>query len=165
MVTLATNGNDPERIKALGLKTWIVSESQATPEQMEHYKDLRHRLTINGHTHKKMPTAPHNDVLPAACCTNVSPWGEPQATFEYVKGKVYNCPDCYAHLEYVPVNDDICCDFEDDFVTKFMNKSYDKEICRWCLGNGRVWAQTPDNVNLQNYKNAAQNTRWNENHT
>jgi hypothetical protein len=165
MVTLATNGNDPERIKALGLKTWIVSESQATPEQMEHYKDLRHRLTINAHTHKKMPDRPMDNALPSACCTNVSPWGEPQATFEYVKGKVYNCPDCYAHLEYVPLTEDLVCNFEDDFVTKFMNKTFDKEICRYCLGNGRVWAQIPDNVNLQNYKNAAQTTKWNEKHT
>lgn len=155
MVTLATNGNNPERIKALGLKTWIVSESQALPEEMEHYRDIRHRLTINAHTHKKMPDKPIEGTLPAACCTRVSPWGEPQATFEYIKGKIYQCPDCAAHLEYVPETPDLVCSFEDDFVSKFINKTYDKEICKYCLGNGQVWARIPETTTLENYRKAA----------
>ena len=154
-VTLATNGNNPELIKSLGLKTWIVSESQATPEQMDHYRDLRHKLTINAHTHKKMPDKPFDNALPATCCTRVSPWGEPQATFEYIKGKVYQCPDCFAHLEYVQETPEIVCDFEDDFVSKFMNKTYDKEICKYCLGNGNVWAQIPETMTLQEYREKA----------
>lgn len=156
MVTLATNGNDPERIKALGLKTWIVSESQATAEQMEHYKDLRHRLTINGHAHKKPPDHPVENSLPAACCTRTSPQGDIQATFEYIRGKVYYCCDAFAHTEYVPENDEIACNFEEDFVGKFSNKDFNQEICRYCLANGKVWGQIPDNVNIENYRKAAQ---------
>ena len=154
-VTLATNGNNPELIKSLGLKTWIVSQSQATPEQMAHYADIRHRLTINAHTHKRMPDHPIEGTLPSTCCTRVSPWGEPQATFEYIKGKVYNCPDCYAHLQYVPLTEDLVCDFEDDFVNKFINKPFDKEICKYCLGNGNVWARLNEEMTLEEYREKA----------
>jgi hypothetical protein len=150
MVTLATNGNNPELIRSLGLKTFILSQSQATPAQMKQYEDIVHTLTINNHQHKKMPEKPFDNVLPSSCATTVTPpipcvpkgvprGGLPQATFEYVKGKVYNCPDCYTHLQYVPATDDIVCDFEDDFVSKFYNKNFNKEICRYCLGNHKVW--------------------------
>lgn len=154
-VTLATNGNNPELIKSLGLKTWIVSESQATPEQMEHYKDIRHRLTINSHAHRKNPVVPVKDSLPAACGTVVSPQGEPQVTFEYLKGKVYYCCDCFAHSEHVNLTDDLVCSFENDFISKFSNKTYDKEICSYCLANAKIWIQTPETMSLEDYKNAA----------
>ena len=139
MVTLATNGNNPERIKALGLKTWIVSESQATKEQMLHYAKQRSFLTINSHKHKWMPDAPLDNVLPAICCTSISPQGEPQWACEYIQGKVYYCPDTFAHMAKTGFNPDLVCDFEEDFIAKFSHKDYMKEICRYCLGNQKVW--------------------------
>lgn len=139
MVTLATNGNNPERIKALRLKTWIVSESQATKEQMQHYEKQRSFLTINAHKHKRMPDKPLDNVLPAICCTSVSPQGEPQWTCEYIQGKVYNCPDAYPHTAKVGILPELVCDFTDDFISKFKDKNYMQEICRYCLGNQKVW--------------------------
>lgn len=140
-VTLVTNGNNPERIKALGLKTWIVSESQATKEQMDHYRGVPNVL-FNSHKHKKLPVIPLDNVLPASCCVAVSPvTGQPQNAMEYIKGKVYYCCDAFAHSEHAGMSEDIVCDFEDDFISKFSGKKYDKEICRYCLCNGKIWSR------------------------
>lgn len=142
-VTMATNGNNPERVIALGMKSWIVSASQASPEQLQKYHTTvpKGRISFNTHKHKKPPSEAMKDVLPAVCCTRVTPSGEHQVTMEYLRGKVYYCCDAFAHTEYVKVTDDIVCDFEDDFVGKFSNKDYNKEICRYCLCNQRVWNQ------------------------
>lgn len=140
-VTLATNGNNPERVLALGMKTWIVSASQATPAQMKKYQHVRHLLTVNSHKHKKMPTSPVQGVIPSVCCTRINPQGVPQIAIEYIRGKVYYCPDCFAHSEHVEMTPDLVCDFEGDFLTRFTNKTYDKEICKYCLGNQKIWNQ------------------------
>ena len=138
-VTLATNGNNPERVIALGLDTWIVSESQATKEQMAKYDKIRHKLTVNSHKHKKMPDHPVPDSLPSLCCTRQSPQLESQIALEYIRGKVWYCPDAFAHTEHTGVYDEIVCDFEDDFLTKFKDKKYDQKICQYCLGNQKIW--------------------------
>lgn len=139
-LTLVTNGNNPSLVKSLGLKTWIVSASQATKAQLKQYEGLSN-VHYNSHEHKKLPDKPF-DALPASCCVSRTPDGlHPQNAIEYIKGKVYYCCDAFAHSEKTGLTDDIVCDFEDDFVLKFSDKKYDKEICRWCLCNGKIWEQ------------------------
>lgn len=136
-VTMVTNGNNPELAKSLGLKEWIVSASQANANQLKAYEGTPN-VSYNSHAHKKPPTSPIEDSLPAHCCTSVTIHGDPQTTMEYIKGKVYYCCDAFAHSEYVDLTDEVC-DFEDDFMNKFKDKKYDKQICRYCLCNSKVW--------------------------
>lgn len=141
MVTMVTNGNNPERVKSLGMKTWIVSASQATKEQLKQYEGLSN-VHYNSHQHKKLPDKPFDNVLPASCCVSRTPDGlHPQNALEYIRGKVYYCCDAFAHSEKTGLTDDIVCSFEEDFIKKFSDKKYDKEICRWCLCNGKIWSQ------------------------
>lgn len=136
-VTLVTNGNNPERIKALGLKEWVVSSSQATPEQIDAYKDTP--ALYNTHEHRKPPTEPLDNVLPADCCVALTPNGAcPQNLIMYLKGKVYYCCNAFALSEFTG-EEEIVCSFEDDFNVLFAEKSYDKQICRYCICNHNVW--------------------------
>ncbi len=136
-VTLVTNGNNPERIKSLGLKEWIVSTSQATGEQLESYKDTP--AIYNTHEHREPPTEPFEDVLPADCCVSLTPDGAcPQNLIMYLKGKVYYCCNAYALSEFTG-EEGIVCSFEDDFNVLFLDKTYDKEICKYCICNHNVW--------------------------
>jgi len=140
VVTMVTNGNNPLRVKSLGMKAWIVSSSQATDDQIKQYEGCP--VIFNSHEHKKLPVKPFDNVLPASCCVSVTPDGKhPQNALEYIRGKVYYCCDAYAHSEHAGMTDDIVCDFEDDFISKFSDKKYDKEICRYCLCNGKIWTQ------------------------
>ena len=136
-VTLVTNGNNPERIKSLGLKEWIVSTSQATGEQLESYKDTP--AIYNTHEHREPPTEPFEDVLPADCCVSLTPDGAcPQNLIMYLKGKVYYCCNAYALSEFTG-EEGIVCSFEDNFNVLFLDKTYDKEICKYCICNHNVW--------------------------
>lgn len=140
MVTMVTNGNNAERVKALGMKHWIVSASQATAAQLRQYDGCP--ISLNSHQHKPVPTTPYNNVLPASCCVSVTPDGKsPQNALEYLRGKVYYCCDAYAHSEHTGITPDIVCDFEDDFLQHFSKKDYSREICRYCLCNGKIWGQ------------------------
>lgn len=138
-VTLVTNGNNPELIMSLGLNHWIVSASQATQEQIEAYKVAGDRVVFNTHSHKCPPDTPVINSLPAKCCISVSRQGELQNGIEYIRGKVYYCCDAFTYSGKAGLTDDIVCDFEDDFLSFFSNKKYDKEICKYCLCNGNVW--------------------------
>jgi len=142
-VTLATNGNNPDLVKSLGMKTWIVSASQATKEQMAKYEPIKRRLTINKHRHKKMPNSPVINSLPALCATSRDPLtGEPQTCFQYLRGKVYHCCDAAAHCYRLGLShEEYSCDFEEDFIKRFYHKTYNKEICQYCLANQKVWNQ------------------------
>ncbi|MRR23530.1 radical SAM protein [bacterium] len=139
-VTMVTNGNNAERVKALGMKHWIVSASQATPSQLKKYDGCP--VSLNSHQHKPVPVKPYDNVLPAACCVSVTPDGmHPQNALEYIRGKVYYCCDAYAHSEHTGITSDIVCDFENDFLAHFAHKDYAREICRYCLCNGKIWGQ------------------------
>jgi len=136
-VTLVTNGNNPERIKALGLKEWVVSASQATPEQLEAYKGTP--AIYNTHAHRKPPEEPFDNVLPADCCVALTPNGVcPQNLVMYLKNKVYYCCNAFVLSEFAG-EEGIVCSFEDDFMLLFSDKTYDKEICRYCICNHNVW--------------------------
>ena len=137
-VMLATNGNNPERIIALGMKTWIVSESQATPEQMEHYNPLRTKLIVNNHAHKRVPDTPIGP-LPAACTISRAPDGSPQNAILYRRGKVYYCCNLPSVEDKVPITPEGVIGFEEDFLAHFSAKKYDQPQCRYCLSNSYVW--------------------------
>lgn len=138
-VTLVTNGNNPGLIKSLGLQSWIVSESQATSEQMEQYKDVSNKVVINSHEHKKSPAIAVKGVLPADCCVKIDSYGIAQNLIEYIKGKIYYCCTAFAISQYVKLTPDLVCDFEDDFLQRFSEKKYNKEICKYCLCNTKIW--------------------------
>lgn len=135
-VTLATNGNNPELIKSLGLKTWIVSESQATPEQMSHYRGIT-GLTINSHKHKKIPLVPITESV--QCVLKNSPQGKSQNALMYLMGEIYYCCNAFALSNRVAITEETVCNFEDDFISKFSDKKYDQEMCYYCLCNSNVW--------------------------
>lgn len=138
-VTLATNGNNPERIIALDLKTWIVSASQATPEQLNKYEKVKDKIAFNYHKHKKMPDHAVVNSLPSRCCTSTDSFKVRQTTMEYIRGKVWYCPDAFAHTEKTGVYPEIVFDFKRDFINKFSRKRYNQKICQYCLGNGNIW--------------------------
>jgi len=139
-ITLATNGNNPQRIIDLGMRTWIVSSSQANVKQIAEYKKVDHgQITWNSHVHKKMPDYPVPNSLPSICCIRQSPQLVPQYTVEYIKGKMWYCCDAFAHSEHIGETSNIVCDFEDDFILKFSNKDYNQSICQYCLCNKKVW--------------------------
>jgi len=140
-VTLATNGNNPERILALGLKTWIVSASQATPEQLKKHQGVLKKLTVNKHSHKKMPTSPIPNTLPSICCTVVDPITKgAQRAIEYIRGTIWICPDACSHVTRLGLDPNLySCSFEEDFLTRFDDSKNSQEICQYCLGNQKVW--------------------------
>jgi hypothetical protein len=136
-----TNGNNPELVMSLGLKHWIVSTSQASPEQVKKYECCSSQFLRNDHHHKKVPTVPVPNSLPADCVVDRDPFNPVQLEngMAYLKGNVYYCNLGFALSDRVPLTSDMICNFEDDFVTKFSNKKFDKKICQYCLCNGNVW--------------------------
>lgn len=138
-VTLVTNGNDPDLIISLGLNHWGVSSSQASSGQLEKYDSVRSKVFFNGHTHRKLPDKPIENSLPADCTLKNDPHGNPQNAMAYILGKVYYCCNAFALSERVGMSDNIVCDFEEDFVSKFENKTFNEPICSVCLCNPKVW--------------------------
>jgi len=136
VVTLITNGNEPNKVKALNLNHWYVSNSQATKEQLAQYKNVN-VLNIN-HKHKKPPLIPYKDSLPAKCCVQYDRFGVEQNSLTYYMGDVYYCCYAVALSKFVPV-DKVA--FQDDFIKEFSDKAYDKEMCTYCIGNRKIWKQ------------------------
>ena len=141
-ITLATNGNNPEKIFNISsmLDYWVVSKTQATKEQVAQYQPYNHKINYNSAAHKPAPDKPLDNIIPATCCCSIDKYGAPYTAFLYIKNKVYYCHFTVALSQYVDiVKDDVVCDFTDDFVAKFSNKTYDKEICTYCLCNKKIW--------------------------
>lgn len=143
-ITLATNGNTPEKILKLEslLYYWVVSRTQATPEQVARYMPFSYKITFNKEPHRAEPNRSIPDTLPAVCCVTQDKWRTPYESVLYLKGKVYYCHFAPALERWTP-RDDLSCDFKDDFVKKFLGKKYDKKICTYCTGNNKVWEQLP----------------------
>lgn len=139
-VTLVTNGNNPELILSLGLKSLIVSSSQATKKQLVQYIG-KPGVSFNAHTHRKLPDKVMDDKFPVNCNIKTSPEGFMQNNIFYLKGNVYYCCNTFALSEKVKPTEDMVCKFEDDFLLRFNNKKYDKEICHYCLCNDKIWKQ------------------------
>jgi hypothetical protein len=144
-ITLVTNGNDPELIMSLGLKGWGVSGNQATDKQIEMFEPVKDKVFINTHPHKKVPSKPIPDSLPADCCVRNDPDRNPFQgdvnSMMYLRGKVYYCNCAFSLSGKVPLNENTVCDFKDDFVLKYVDKAYDQEMCKYCLCNSKVWNQ------------------------
>ena len=138
-ITMVTNGNNPELVLSLNMKSFIVSSSQASAKQLEIYRASKRKILYNAHSHKELPVSPVSDSLPAKCCVKYSAVGILQTAMEYIRGKVYFCCDAYAHSERVVLTPDVVCDFEDDFISKFSVRDYNKDICTYCLCNSKVW--------------------------
>lgn len=138
-VTLVTNGNNPPRIINLNLPHWIVSSSQATPEQLRQYKN--YNITYNSHKHKPLPIQSIPNSLPGECCVRTDCFGKPQNSLLYLCGKVYYCCNTPALIQRTPLRESLYCDFYDDFVTKFQDKKFYESICSWCICNAKVWKQ------------------------
>ena len=138
---LVTNGNNPERIRPLLplLDYYCVSSSQANAQQVDAHKAFGHRIYWNEHKHKQIPTVGLIDVLPAECCVRVNPDGTLVNTLMYLKGMVYYCCNAYHNSKIISGDSGLYCRFEEDFALKFSNKNYDKQICRICLCNRKVW--------------------------
>lgn len=142
-VFFVTNGNNPELVTSLGLKHWIVSTSQCTQAQLERFAGYHDKIKYNAHAHRKVPDIPFPNVLPAYCVVDRSPFDPniKENGIGYLFGKVYYCNCGYALSDKTPITDDVVCDFEDDFVTKFAEKKWDKPMCQRCLCNDYVWRQ------------------------
>ncbi len=142
-VTLVTNGNNPELILSLDLRTWGVSASQATKAQLEKYRNSTSgSIFYNAHSHKQTPDKPLPDTLPADCGVSYLPHKRiQQNSYTYIRGKVYYCCTAFPLSEKVGLTPDLVCDFEDNFIAKFADKTFNKSICSYCLCNKKVWMQ------------------------
>jgi hypothetical protein len=145
-IFFVTNGNNPKRVINLGLKHWILSTSQATKEQIKEYKNYLPQMGVNGHAHKPVYREPILGTLPAMCVAGISPFNSKvrENSIEYLKGKVYYCNSIFPLSCKMPLTDDLVCDFEDDFLTKYKNRRFDKKVCQICLCNSRVWSRVPE---------------------
>lgn len=137
-IFLVSNGNNPDRIINLKLDSFIISSSQANNEQLEKYKNIN-GVSYNSHQHKKLPIEPYMDSLPADCCVKLSHKGLPENNIMYLKGKIYYCCNAFNLTEKTGINENIVCDFEDDFISKFSNKTYNEKICSFCICNQKIW--------------------------
>jgi len=142
-LTLVTNGNNPELVISLGLKGWGVSVSQATEKQLAGFSGVTDRAFMNTHIHKQVPVMLIENSLPAVCCVRSDPDLHPLPgevnSMMYIRGKVHYCNCAFALQERTPLTENTVCNFEDDFITKYADKKYDQEMCKYCLCNSHVW--------------------------
>jgi len=138
-IELVSNGTIPERILAIKsvLSAYAISTTQCPPENID--KFVGTKVVLNSMPHKPLPLSPVEDTLPADCCSKVDLLGTESNQLNYINGKVYYCCNALLQSERVGLTEDLVCDFNDDFITKFADKAYDKTICKYCLCNSKVW--------------------------
>jgi len=143
-ITLVSNGTNPEKIFEINhmLSCYAISATQISTKQLEIFEKSGHNIIYNFGQHRPLLNKPLDNVLPATCCNERNYLGDKGDQIIYVNGKIYYC--CWAPFldEKVKLTEDLYCNFEDDFITKFTNKKYDKEICRYCYCNDKVWIKT-----------------------
>lgn len=142
-IGLITNGTAPEKIFEIAhlLSVYAVSATQAPKDHLTLFENSGHNIVYNWVSHKPVPITPMDKALPAICCNRLDWLNNPTNQLHYAQGKVYYC--CYVIdiSNIVPITQDLVCSFEDDFISYFIDKVYDKEICRYCLCNEKVWNQ------------------------
>jgi len=152
-ITLSTNGNNPERVIDISnmLDHWVVSKTQATADQIAKYDNFKSKIVFNTTKHRKFPIKPIVNKLPANCCCKqdlippIPLLGDEYNGVLYLRGKVYYCILAFTLSQYVNLEKiGAVCNFEDDFISFFKDKKYDKEICSYCLCNRRIWDVTPE---------------------
>lgn len=145
-IFFVTNGTNPEIPPASGVDRWVVSISQVTRENKKVFaKYGTSKMKFTGHYHKKVPDKPLDGVLPADCVASrcTFPPHQPENNIVYLKGKMYYCNLVVGLSDRLPIEEDTVCDFEDDFLSFFKDKKFDKEMCRYCLCNHKVWKLLP----------------------
>ena len=143
-MTLISNGTNPEAIFEINhmLSCYAISATQINPKQLAIFQQSGHKISYNFGAHRPLLTKPLDGVLPASCCNLQDYLGNPVNQVMYVNGKVWYCCSAPFLCEMAGRTEDLYCDFDDDFVAKFMNKKYDKEVCRYCFCNNKVWDRT-----------------------
>jgi len=143
-ITLTTNGNNPEKIIRMSsmLDYWILSKTQATVEQIKKYEafPLTYKIYWNDVPHKNPLNFPIEGTLPAVCCCITDAHWIDYNGLLYLRGKIYYCILAFALKEKIGlIEDELVCDFTDDFLSKFKDKKYDKKMCTYCLCNRKIW--------------------------
>lgn len=143
-ITLISNGTNPEKIFEIKhmLPCYAISATQINEKQLKLFQNSGHKVVYNFSAHKPLVTKPFDGVLPALCCNLRDYMGTPVNQIMYIDGKVYYCCSAPFLCEMTGLTSDLYCDFEDNFINKFMYKTYDKEICRYCFCNDKVWRIT-----------------------
>lgn len=142
-VIFITNGRDASNVsnaaKNLGMG-YVVSQSQATPEELNIHVNSGNKVLINPLKHKIVPRIPILDSTPAMCSMQKNPWGESVNYLGYAAEMVYYCGCACSNMQVLGFDSSVCCPFECDFITKFSDKKFDKDICSICLCNNLVWS-------------------------
>jgi len=138
-IELVSNGTYPDRILEIEpmLSAYAISTTQCPPENLSKFTGCR--VVFNSMPHRPLPLVPIENTLPAFCCSDADLSGEKSNQLNYINGKVYYCCNALLQSERTGITDDLVCDFEEDFIEKYRDKKYDKEICKYCLCNSRVW--------------------------
>jgi hypothetical protein len=140
-IELVSNGTQPDKIFKIShmLFAYAISTTQCSDKNIEKFKLSGDNVIFNSMKHQPLPISPTPNSLPAECCSGVDLLGTESNQLNYINGKVYYCCNALLQSELVGLSDDLVCDFEDDFINKFSDKKYDKDICKYCLCNSRVW--------------------------
>ena len=139
-ITLVSNGTNPDRIFEISkmMPYYAISSTQTTPEKLDRFKNSGDVIFYNDGEHKQLPNEPVEDSLPASCCNTRSFVGRQINQVNYIDGKIYYCCNALSLSKKTGLTEDLFCNFEEDFVSKFSNKKYDKDICMYCLCNGNI---------------------------
>lgn len=131
-ISLVSNGTSPEKIFEVEdmLEYYHISITQTPKDQLKKF-ERREKAIYTSSKHKILPVEPVEGTLPADCCSSNQ--------VEYINGKVYYCCNALLQSKVHGLTDDLVCSFEDDFMAKFSNKKYDKQICTTYLCNEKVW--------------------------
>jgi uncharacterized radical SAM superfamily Fe-S cluster-containing enzyme len=139
-ITLISNGTNPDKIFDIShmLPCYAISSTQCSKDQLNTFKNSGHKILYNNTEHVNLITKPQSNTLPALCCNACDYLSKETNQVHYINGKIYYC--CYALVisEIVGLTLDLFCDFKDDFISKFADKIYDKNICQYCLCNSKV---------------------------
>lgn len=142
-ITFITNGNNAQKVSEIAklyAPEYYVSIQQATPKQVAIHRESGNTVLWNTNPHKPVPKEPVINSLPAQCAVGQSFRGERQNGLLYLKGMIYYCCNAPANMEIVGQDQSCSISFDEDFVSYFSNKLFDKEICSVCLCNHWVWS-------------------------
>lgn len=141
-VSFVTNGNNPELAVEVSTRYapwYFVSLQQATPQQAHYHRRHGARPLWNTEVHRPPPTRPYPETLPCQCGATISRWGERCIGLSYFHGTVFYC-GLAPSLQYITNPDpQISVPFDEDFITHFSNKKFDRPICAMCLDNQAIW--------------------------
>lgn len=139
-ITLISNGTNPEKIFSINhmLSCYAISATQISAKQLALFTNTNHKIIYNHFKHVNLPTVSLLDTLPAICCNRMDYLGANTNQLHYVNGIVFYC--CYALVlsEKACLTPDLFCNFEEDFLLKFSDKTYNKTICTYCICNNNV---------------------------